>query len=232
MKHASSGHPNKKAHNWLAYTTSDKLLERFRYHIVGTVYDLGCGEAPYKEYFLKSARKYVGVDWAASLHDTKADIVANLNEVLPIQDGVADTVVSLSVMEHLTQPDLMLCEAHRILKPGGSMILQVPWQWWVHEAPYDFFRYTPYALQHMYEKAGFVDIKVVPQSGYFTTAVLKQNYFTRRFVRGPRISRGIINALLIPLWTIGQLLAGPLDKLLDRRWELEAGGYFVVARRR
>jgi len=231
MKKASSGHPNKKAHNWLAYTTSDKLLERFSGKVSGKLYDLGCGEAPYKEYFLQFADEYVGVDWAASIHDTKADIVADLNEPLPIQEHVADTVVSLSVMEHLKQPQVMLGEAYRILKPGASMILQVPWQWWVHEAPHDYFRYTPYALRHMFEKAGFVDIEVVPQSGFFTTVTLKSNYFTRRIARGRRSLRLVMRAILVPFWTVGQLLAGPLDHLFDKQWELETNGYFVTARK-
>jgi ubiquinone/menaquinone biosynthesis C-methylase UbiE len=81
---------------------------------------LGAGESPYKTFFLQHAKKYVAVDWAGSLHNTKADIAADLNKPLPIESAVADTVVSLSVMEHLCEPQTMLNEAFRILKPGGG----------------------------------------------------------------------------------------------------------------
>jgi hypothetical protein len=52
-----------------------------------------------------------GVDWSGTLHELKADILADLNEPLPIEDQVADTVVSLSVLEHLREPQTMLNEA-------------------------------------------------------------------------------------------------------------------------
>src|SRR5690606_3589331 len=108
------------------------------------------------------------------------------------------------------------------------IVLQVPWQWWVHEAPYDFFRYTPHGLLHLLKKAGFVNITVEAQSGFFTTIVLKLNYFTGRFIRGPRPIRLIIKGLLAPFWYLGQKLAPLLDKL-DRNWELETTGYWVTA---
>jgi SAM-dependent methyltransferase len=196
----------------------------------GIFYDLGCGEAPYKSFFLKYADKYVGVDWTGSFHDTKAEISADLNLPLPIASEVADTVVSLSVLEHLCEPQTMLNEAFRILKRGGGIVLQVPWQWWVHEAPYDFFRYTPYGLLYLFEKAGFKDVLVEPQAGFFSMWTLKMNYFSLRFIRGPKPLRWLITSAMLPFWYVGQCLAPLLDKL-DRNWEAEANGYFVTARK-
>lgn len=226
----SKQHANKKHHNWLMYKIYDRFLEKHATHYLGTLYDLGCGEAPYKQFFLQYAKYYIGVDWADCIHDTKANVVADLNKPLPIESTVADTVISLSVIEHLCEPQTMLNEAYRILKGGGVMILQVPWQWWIHEAPYDFFRYTPYGLMYLFEKAGFVDVYVEPQSGFFTMWILKMNYFSLRFIRGPKPMRGLIKAGLLPLWYIGQILAPMLDKL-DQNWALETTGYFVTARK-
>jgi hypothetical protein len=70
----------------------------------GILYDLGAGESPYKYFFLEYAKKYIAVDWASSFHNTLPDVVANLNQPLPIDSKVADTIVSLSVMEHLCEP--------------------------------------------------------------------------------------------------------------------------------
>jgi SAM-dependent methyltransferase len=223
-------HSNRKAHNWLVYDTGDRWLEKHTDWYRGTIYDLGCGEASYKDWFLQFSERYVGVDWSDSFHNIKADIVANLNEPLPIEDAVADTVLSFSVMEHLSEPQLMLKEAFRILKPGGGLILQVPWQWWIHEAPYDFFRYTPYGLRLLLERAGFTEIDVQPQAGFFTMITMKLNYFTSRLVRGPRLLRFVLKAILSVFWYLGQKAAPYLDKL-DRKWELEATGYFVTAKK-
>ncbi len=226
----SQNHTNRRAHNWLIYNVGDRFLQQFIHHYKGTLYDLGAGESPYKNFFLQHAQQYIAVDWAGSLHNTKADIAADLNHPLPISSEVADTVVSLSVMEHLCEPQTMLNEAYRILKPGGSLVMQVPWQWWIHEAPYDFFRYTPYGLKYMFDKAGFVDVVIEPQSGFFTMWLLKFNYFSLRLIRGTRPQRWVIKAFLLPIWYCNQIAAPYMDKL-DKNWAAEASGYFLTARK-
>lgn len=223
-------HPNRRANNWLVYEINHKFFNRYSKYIGETIYDLGCGEMPYKDYFLQFAKRYVGVDWSDTLHKLKADIVADLNEKLPIDPEVAETVVSISVLEHLREPQTMLNEAFRILKPGGRIILQVPWQWWVHEVPYDYFRFTPYGLKYLMSKAGFKEIQVEPAAGFFTMWFLKFNYFSARFIRGPKPLQLLVRCMLILVWYILQILAPFLDKL-DRNWEFETSGYWVVAQK-
>ncbi|GAB3093064.1 class I SAM-dependent methyltransferase [Aestuariicella hydrocarbonica] len=226
----SETHSNRRPHNWLAYDISDHFLQKHSKLYKGVLYDFGCGEAPYRNYFMTHAEKYIGVDWSGSTHNTTADIAADLNKPLPIESSVADTVVSLSVLEHLCEPQNMLDEAYRILKPGGNIVVQVPWQWWVHEAPYDYYRYTPYGLKYLIEKAGFIDVAVEPQSGFFSMWILKINYFSKRFILGPKPLRFILKLALSLCWFLGQKAAPLLDKL-DRQWELETCGYYVTARK-
>ncbi|MFC6669719.1 class I SAM-dependent methyltransferase [Marinobacterium aestuariivivens] len=226
----SLNHVNRRAHNWLIYNIGDCSLKKHISLYKGTLYDLGAGESPYKEFFLQHAQQYIAVDWVDSFHDTKSDIIADLNCPLPIDSEVADTVVSLSVMEHLCEPHIMVNEAYRLLKAGGSIVLQVPWQWWIHEAPYDFYRYTPHGLRYILKRAGFVDVTIEPQAGFFTMLALKVNYFSLRFIRGPKLLRLVIKAVLLPFWYLAQTTAPLLDKL-DKDWELEAPGYFVTARK-
>jgi SAM-dependent methyltransferase len=226
----SASHPNRLAHNWLVYDTSDRLLNQNVPLYRGVLYDLGAGEAPYREFFEHHADKYVAVDWSNSFHKVQPDVMADLNAPLPIASGAADTVVSLSVLEHLREPQTMLDEAFRILRSGGHIVLQVPWQWSIHEAPYDYFRYTPHGLQHLLEKAGFSDVEVQPQAGLFTTLVLKLNYFTCRLLRGPYAVRAVMRAVLSVPWFVAQKLAPWLDRL-DRDWSLDACGYFATARK-
>lgn len=226
----SHAHVNRRSYNWLAYDTLDYFLKKFSPLYKGTLYDLGSGESFYRDFFLQHVDTYIAVDWMQSYHEIKADIIADLNEPLPIDDQTADTVVSLSVLEHLQKPQIMIDEAFRILKSGGWIVLQVPWQWWVHEAPYDYFRYTPYGLEHLFERAGFVNIKVEPQAGFFTTIILKMNYFSLRFIRGPRLVRLLLRGIFGIYWFIGQKFAPVLDKL-DKDWALEASGYFLTARK-
>ena len=221
-------HPNCKAHNWLMYKIGERDLMTRAHLIRGTLYDLGCGEAPYRNWILSQAQEYIGVDWSDSAHDITADVVSNLNEPLPIQDESADTVLSLSVLEHLSKPTVMLSEAHRIMKPGGHLLLQVPWQWGVHEAPYDFYRYTPYSLRLLLENSGFINIDITAQAGFFTMLAMKLNYFSSRFIRGPKFLKTLMYLVFIPFWYFTQLVA-PLLDTIDRHWDREATGYFIVA---
>jgi len=45
---------------------------------------------------------------------------------LPIGDETASVVCLLDVLEHLTNPEDALAEAHRVLVPGGRLIVTVP----------------------------------------------------------------------------------------------------------
>lgn len=214
--------------NWILYEIGDKYLRKYSIFLKGALYDLGCGEQPHKDFFLQHADSYVGVDWWEGDGARRPEIIADLNQRLDIPSEAADSVVSLSVLEHLCEPQAMLNEAFRILKPGGAMILQVPWQWWIHEAPHDYFRYTPYALRYMFGKAGFERVQVEAQCGFFTTWIVKFNYFTNRAITGPKPIRRFLKMFLVPFWYAGQVLAPYLDRL-DKNWELETQGYFVLA---
>ena len=125
----SEFHNNRGWHNWIVYNINDTYIKKYSKYLKGHLLDLGCGEAPYKKYFSQFAEKYTGVDWSKTLHNSGADIVSDLNIKLEIDDEIADSIISLSVMEHLYAPQIFLNESFRILKKGGNMVLQVPWQY-------------------------------------------------------------------------------------------------------
>jgi SAM-dependent methyltransferase len=223
-------HPeNRLAHNWLI----KKLVnDRVRAHLSdlrGLVLDLGCGTRPYELDILAHAERYVGVDWNNTLHGLHADVAADLSRPLPLRDGIADCVVAFEVLEHVAEPERLLRESLRILTPGGLLMLSVPFQWWVHEEPWDFYRYTRFGLAHMLGKAGFEQACIEPTSGFWSMLVLKLNYQTARLPRGPRPLQLILRAAMIPFWWLGQSLA----PLIDRHWpeDRETVGYFVTARK-
>lgn len=223
-------HPNRRAHNWIVYRAIDQWLGANSDVISGDVVDLGAGEAPYRTFFVAHAASYRTVDWANSQHRIVVDVIADLNAPLPLADSSADVAVSISVLEHLRRPDRFLAEVARVLRPGGRLLLQVPWQWMIHEAPHDYFRYSPFALRAMLEENGFEVVSLAPSGGVFATLCLKVNYLSLRLVRGPRLLRFLAQCLLTPLWWLGQQAALQLDRF-DRNRLAEAPGYYVVARR-
>jgi SAM-dependent methyltransferase len=208
--------------NFLIHSINKNIAQSLPYK--GRVIDLGCGTAAYKEDILKVAEEYVGVDWECSFHDrSNVDVFADLSRPLPFEDECADTLVSFQVMEHLKEPSFFLSECYRILKSGGGLFLTLPFMWEVHEAPYDFFRYTRYGLEYLLQKNGFVDIEIIENTGFWQMWVLKFNYHTERFACGP------LKYLWIPIWWIGQVISPVLDRY-DKHPQ-ETGSYTVLTRK-
>ena len=75
--------------------------------------------------------RYVGLEWdrgsvaqgrAAGLDISEAD----LNKPLPLPAASQDCVIAYSVLEHLLMPCAFLRECHRVLKPGGRLVVLTP----------------------------------------------------------------------------------------------------------
>lgn len=224
----SAFHNNRKHFNWVLYDIGDAFLEKHIKLYRGQLYDLGCGERPFEQYLRQFCDNYIGVDWGSTLHNLKADIIADLNKPLPIEAEKADTILSLSVMEHLCEPQLFLNESYRILKTGGYIILQVPFMWHVHEAPYDFFRFTKFGLKYMFEKAGFTEIEIEAQTGFWTNWFVKLNYQLVRLKHKSWFRRVVVKRGINAFIKANQ----KLGVWLDKRWydsEGETQGYYVTA---
>jgi ubiquinone/menaquinone biosynthesis C-methylase UbiE len=82
-----------------------------------------------------------------------------LAEFLPYRTGAADVVTSMDVIEHLDDDAVALAEFHRILRPGGWLLLTVPayqWLWSVHdETAAHRRRYSKPQLAGVVTRAGF-----------------------------------------------------------------------------
>jgi SAM-dependent methyltransferase len=70
-----------------------------------------------------------------------------------------DTIVMAEILEHIHSPHLALENVHRILKNGGRLILTTPFIFPIHEAPYDYYRYTRYGLAYLLRHFRDVSIK-------------------------------------------------------------------------
>lgn len=123
-------------------------------HLNGRLLDVGCGSQPYRRYFQEL--DYVGLDI-----DTEANRQAGVADYFydgshfPFADGAFDSVLCNQVLEHVFNPQEFLAEIGRVLRPGGRLLLTVPFVWDEHEQPYDFARYTTFGLRHMFEQQGF-----------------------------------------------------------------------------
>ncbi|MEJ2346556.1 MAG: class I SAM-dependent methyltransferase [Gammaproteobacteria bacterium] len=155
------------------------------------VVDAGAGNCRYKPYFAR--QRYLAADFCkvSDKNYKRMDVVTDLAAFALKADSV-DTVVSIEVLEHVPEPLQVLKEFHRVLKPGAPLYLTCPLNWGVHEAPFDFYRYTPYGLTRLFEQAGFEVRYIRPKGGYFW---LLAKFFTRLPDQIPRPERGVRRVL-------------------------------------
>jgi SAM-dependent methyltransferase len=124
-------------------------------HARGRLADLGCGFVPFYLIYRDLITESLCVDWPNSAHKNDfLDITCDLNKPLPIADQSVDTIVISEVLEHIANPELLWQEMARIVAPGGKILLSVPFFYKIHEAPYDYYRYTEFALRNLAEKNG------------------------------------------------------------------------------
>lgn len=99
----------------------------------GLILDAGCGVARWPIYLRRLGYRVLGLEWSqqacgiARAHDPGLGIARGDVRHKPIRDGALDAVISLGVVEHdEAGPDAGLAEARRVLKPGGILVLAVP----------------------------------------------------------------------------------------------------------
>jgi SAM-dependent methyltransferase len=124
-------------------------------HVTGDLIDLGCGKVPLYDAYKSHTTSCTCADWESTLHKNPyLDLTADLNKPLPFPSEKFDTIILSDVLEHIAKPDDLWREMYRILKPGGKLILNVPFFYKLHEVPHDYFRYTKYALQNFADSSG------------------------------------------------------------------------------
>lgn len=86
----------------------------------------------------------------------EVDIVCNLTHVNPFRENSFDAIVLMNVLEHVFDTQIFLNALVKILKPGGKLFVAVPFLLKVHQAPFDFVRFTEFSLQRLGEERGLV----------------------------------------------------------------------------
>ena len=127
-----------------------------RTYAKGDLIDLGCGNVPLFLAYKERVSSITCVDWPATKHKIDhLDYELDLTEKLPFADNSFSTIILSDVLEHIPNPSQLWSEMYRILAPKGVAIINVPFLYWVHEAPHDYYRYTEYALERFAGNSNF-----------------------------------------------------------------------------
>ena len=132
----------------------------------GNLIDLGCGNVPLYEAYNAFVTDNFCVDWKNLSHKNEfLDMIADLNMPLEIRDNSFDTIILSDVLEHIKEPKLLWNEMYRILRQEGTLIMNVPFFYWLHEEPHDYYRYTKHSLIAMANESGFEVIEIESLGG-------------------------------------------------------------------
>ncbi len=162
----------------------------------------------------------------------KPDIVGDAHN-LPFPDESFEVVVCSEVFEHLEDPRKAVNEIHRVLVSGGILILTTRFLFPVHDAPGDYFRFTPYGLRLLFADWEILDEECEADS-FSTLAVLLQRIIFQSQLRGGKFTKGV-------LWLVAVLL-NKIDFLTIRRYgdirhtttvpSILSSGVFIVCRKK
>ncbi len=176
------------------------------------ILDVGAGLMPFKKfcshlkYQSHDFAKYDGVGDGRSLQVTdwkqnQLDIVADITE-MPVKDGYFDAVLCTEVLEHVPDPVLALKEICRIVRPGGQIILTVPFISFSHFTPYFFATgFSEYFFKKHLTHFGFDKIEITFNGDFFSLLsqeIIRLPDVLQRYAPQP-VKYGLLDKVLFKL---------------------------------
>jgi SAM-dependent methyltransferase len=189
----------------------------------GTVLDVGAGQAPWRGW-LPAHCQYTGLD-VANAGDfgmsRGADITYYDGKTMPFASGSFDTALCVEVLEHAPEPDALMAEIARVLKPGGQLLMTVPWSARRHHIPYDFHRFTRERLQTMLLAHGFSHIAVAERGDDIAVIANKLVVLTLRILKAVSVKNVLVT---LPVGLFFGVLASVMLGIAHVSLALQLGG--------
>jgi SAM-dependent methyltransferase len=120
---------------------------------------------------------------------------------LPFADECLDMILSTEVLEHTLEPQRIVDEIRRVLRPGGRVLLTTRFIFPLHDVPGDYYRFTNYALSHLFR--GWSSVQVDAEATTLeTVGILLHRMTMQAELRAQRLVRPV---LLLAAKLIGRL---------------------------
>ena len=177
--------------------------------------DLGSDKSPYRDLLVSCGFEVRTLDIAL---DGGADY-AGTAEATGLPAASFDLVLCTQVLEHSMNPWAAVREIHRILKPGGHLIVSAPHVWFFHPHPTDHWRFTQEGMAHLCREAGLEPVVLLAQGGSVLTLCQVVNF----------LAYGVLGKLGAPLYAALNLAAAVGDRLVPD--QLFCHNFACLARR-
>jgi SAM-dependent methyltransferase len=172
-------YPSLRNPHWLILRKRREILRRWINRLPAgklTILDLGGRLQPYRELLEGRIQSYIAVD----LRRTEVVDVIAAGEHLPFGPDTFDLVLCMQVLEYIPEPQILIGEVHRVLKPSGTLILSAPAAQ-PRDADEECWRFHPAGLRKLL--AGYGNVEVVAEGGSITGFFRTVNACAQIFAR-------------------------------------------------
>jgi SAM-dependent methyltransferase len=134
-------------------------LEALRSYFGGRALNAGCGNRDISETLRDfGAKEVVNYDIASEIPGA---VIGPL-EKMPFATAEFDSILCNAVLEHVEAPEPVMREMVRVLRPGGHLVVAIPFLQPFHPCPGDFRRYTKDGMRRLGVENGLEVIAIHP----------------------------------------------------------------------
>ena len=196
-----------------------------KYATSAVTLDIGASGDDHREYFPNRTRLDINPS-----KDT--DVVGDAHH-LPFQDGSFESVVCSEMLEHADNPQKVISEIHRVLTPGGQVVLTTRFAFPIHDAPMnDYWRFTPQGLRKLFSE--FDIIEVATEGGpFYAIAVQLQRILFQTDL--PKAVKGMLYVFFLIFPYLDRFIPhqyGNIERTAKVETMLSSGVYIAARKRR
>lgn len=192
----------------LSYSIRRYFVDEFYFREIekiragATILDMG-GKRKNKRGFFDISKYNLEVKYANLDVKTEPDYYCDISKI-PVDDNTFDGVILSEVLEHIIEPEVVLKEANRVLRPGGKILICVPLMYHIHADPYDFWRFSDTCLHAMLTNTGFLDVTIEKQGLFFSVLVYMLKIWMYEYNKDGRFRSNLVIGIISKLIALAQ----------------------------
>jgi SAM-dependent methyltransferase len=159
---------------WLAdryHSKKRKLLRGVRNCLV---LDIGSGKCTLSRELAENNLVF-GLDYPATAtrYESRCDVFGDVR-CLPFRSASVDVALFFEVLEHVAEPFVAVAEISRVLRPGGKIIGSVPFAYPIHDAPFDYWRFSGHGIKEMLDRSS-LEVEIMEVHGNSFVSILQMH---------------------------------------------------------